>query len=228
MALLSTESPVHSVAFSLNGTLAAGLDNGRVELWDVETGTDRHAEAWGGRVAAVVFSSDGTALASGSWDQVIKLWDVETRREVGTWEVPRESNSLWPLSVAFSPDGSRLASGFQDGTVRLWDVTNQAEVATLEGHTVRVTSVSFSPDGSFLASGGGWDDPTVRLWDAATQARGRHAEGAYRRGSFGVVFLSLTAPPSLRGRRTERSSCGTWLHKGGGHLQGAQGWYSFS
>ncbi len=152
------ENPVHSVAFSQDGILAADWINGRVELWEVESGerigTLRHAE-WG-RVAAVVFSPDGTALASGSWDQVIKVWDVETRREVGTWEVPRESNSLWSLSVAFSPDGSRLASGFQDGTVRLWDVTTQTEVATLEGHTDRVISVSFSPDGrSWLRPGGG-------------------------------------------------------------------------
>ena len=38
-ALLPSESPVHSVSFSLDGTLAAGLDNGRVELWEVETGS---------------------------------------------------------------------------------------------------------------------------------------------------------------------------------------------
>ncbi len=170
LALLPTESPVHSVAFSLDGTLAAGLDNGQVELWEVETGertgTLRHAN-WGG--VAVVFSPDGTKLASGSLEQVIKLWDIETRREVGTWEVPRDSDFYWDISVAFSPDGSRLVSGFQDGTVRLWDIATQTELATLEGHTDRVTSVSFSPDGGLLASAGGWSDPTVRLWDAATQ-----------------------------------------------------------
>ena len=192
LALLPTESAVHSVAFSLGGTLAAGLDNGQVELWEVETGeritTLRHAD-WG-RVTSVAFSRDGTALASGSWDQVIKVWDVETRREVGTWEVPREGNSLWPLSVAFSPDGTRLVSGFQDGTVRLWDIATQTELATLEGHTDRVTSVSFSPDGGLLASAGGWSDPTVRLWDAATQT-----EVATLRGHTGEVrSVSFSSP----------------------------------
>ncbi len=172
LALLPTESAVHSVAFSLDGTLAAGLDNGQVELWEVETGerigTLRHAN-WGG--VTVTFSPDGTRLASGSLEQVIKVWDIETRRVAGTWEVARDSDSYWDIPVAFSPDGSRLLSGFQDGTVRLWDVATQTEVVTLEGHTDRVATVSFSPDGSLLVSAGGWDDPTVRLWDAATQAQ---------------------------------------------------------
>ena len=192
LALLPSENPVHSVAFSQDGILAAGLINGQVELWEVESGerigTLRHAE-WG-RVAAVVFSPDGTALASGSWDQVIKVWDVETRREVGTWEVPRESNSLWSLSVAFSPDGSTLASGFQDRTVRLWDVETQTEVATLKGHTDRVISVSFSPDGGLLASAGGWEDPTVRLWDVATQT-----EVATLIGHTREVYSVAFSPP---------------------------------
>ena len=173
LALLSTESSVRSVVFSLHGALAAGLENGRVELWEVETGerigTLRHAD-WD-RVTAVAFSPDGTSLASGSWEQVIKLWEVESRREMGIWEVPRESDSVWPLPVAFSPDGRRLVSGFQDGTVRLWDVATQTETARLEGHTDRITSVSFSPDGGLLASAGGRGDPTVRLWDTATQAQ---------------------------------------------------------
>ena len=194
LAMLPTETPVHSLAFSLDGTLASGLDNGRVELWGVESGerigTLRHAD-WG-RVTAVVFSPDGTRLASGSWDQVIKVWDVETRREVGTWEVPPESDFLWPLSVAFSPDGTRLVSGFQDGTVRLWDVATQTEVAVLEGHTDRVTSVSFSPDGATLASSGGWDDPTVRLWDVATQAQVAMLRG--HRSKSDVRSVSFSSP----------------------------------
>ena len=113
LALLPATGRVQSVGFSpLDGTLASGLHNGQVELWEVETGertgTLRHAD-WG-RVT-VAYSRDGTALASASWDQVIKLWDVETRDLVGTWEVPRETGNYREIPVAFSPDGTTLVSG---------------------------------------------------------------------------------------------------------------------
>ena len=193
-ALLPTETPVHSVALSLGGTLAAGLDNGQVELWEVETGerigTLSHGRQ---RVTALVFSPDGTALATGSVLQIIKVWDVESRREVGAWDVLQKetdfSISLYPVSVAYSPDGKRLASGFKDGTVRLWDVATQTEVAILEGHTRRVPSVSFSRDGSLLASAGSFDK-TVRIWDVATQAEVARLRGHHEKGSVLSVSFS--------------------------------------
>ena len=187
LALLPTESAVHSVSFSLDGTLAAGVDNGRVELWEVETGERIGALRHGDRgFSTVAFSPDGATLATGSVDQVIKVWDVATWQEVGTWEV--QERSLAPPPVAFSPDGTRLASGGPDGTVRLWDVAAQEEVATLQGHTGWVGSVSFSPDGGLLASGG--DDHTVRLWDAATQAQVATLEGH----TFYVVSVAFSPP----------------------------------
>ena len=168
-ALLPMASPVYSVAISPDGaTLAAGLGNGQVELWEMETGTSmgtlEHGYLW---ITSVAFSPDGNTLASGSEDQTIKLWDVETQAPVATWEVAKKGNGLGSTLVDFSPDGTMLVSGFDDGTVRLWDVATQTEVATLEGHSDGVEAVAFSPDGQTVASGS--FDKTVRLWDVTTR-----------------------------------------------------------
>ncbi len=68
------------------------------------------------RVRSVCFSPDGKKLASGSADETVRLWDVET----GACVRKLEGHGDVVSSVCFSPDGRRLASGSDDSTVRLW------------------------------------------------------------------------------------------------------------
>ncbi len=69
-------------------------------------------------VNSVAFSPDSKYLASGSHDDTVKLWSVESQKEVTTMK--GHSSSVY--SVAFSPDGKYLASGSEDNTVKLWSV----------------------------------------------------------------------------------------------------------
>jgi WD40 repeat protein len=123
------------------------------------------------RVWSVAFSPDGQWLASGSEDNTMRLWEVETGQQVRTFA--GHASSVY--SVAFSPDGRLLASGSADHTVRLWEVDTGRQVRTLEGHTESVYSVAFSPDRRLLASGS-WDN-TVRLWEVETGRQVRTLEG---------------------------------------------------
>ncbi len=67
-------------------------------------------------VYAVAFSPDGNTLASGSSDNSIRLWDVQSGKERQV--LLGHLNPVW--SVAFSPDSDSLASGSLNGTLRLW------------------------------------------------------------------------------------------------------------
>jgi WD40 repeat protein len=57
-------------------------------------------------------------LASGSWDKTVKLWSIESQKEITTLQ----GHKHFVTSVAFSPDGKYLASGSWDGTIKLWSV----------------------------------------------------------------------------------------------------------
>ena len=66
----------------------------------------------------VAFSPDGAVIASGSRNQSVMLWDVESGRRMRHLQ----GHTGAVRSVAFSPDGTTLASGSEDGAVALWDV----------------------------------------------------------------------------------------------------------
>ncbi|KIJ26014.1 hypothetical protein M422DRAFT_192783, partial [Sphaerobolus stellatus SS14] len=123
---------------------------------------------------SVGFSPDGTKIVSGSYDNIVRLWDACTGQSLGQ---PLEGHQHGVSSVGFSPDETKIVSGSWDNTVRLWDAcTGQSLKQPLEGHQDGVSSVGFSPDGTKIVSGSG--DNTVRLWDACTgQSLGHPLEG---------------------------------------------------
>lgn len=105
-------------------------------------------------VSAITFSPDGKYLASCSVDKTIKLWEVETGREVRTFR-PKTAGTT---SVDFSPDGKLLVvgayGGFGDG-ISLWNVSDGRKVRTFQIGKIKegtTLSVAFSPDGELIAA----------------------------------------------------------------------------
>jgi len=72
----------------------------------------------GKEVRSIAFRPSGEILASGSYDQTVRLWDIRSGEYLKTWQGHNSSFD----SVAFSPLGEIFASTGYDETVRLWDI----------------------------------------------------------------------------------------------------------
>jgi WD40 repeat protein len=124
----------------------------------------------------IVYSPDGTFLASGGYDNCVRLWDPKSGREIRVLKGHRSFVNY----IALSADGKWLASGSQDADPRLWDVATGKLQQRFVGHTAPIERLALSPDGKVLASS--CQIATLRMWDTQTgkEIRSIPIEKAYR------------------------------------------------
>ena len=131
--------------------------------------------------AGFTFSPDGTTVASGGQDNVVRLWDTTARQPSGLKKFfgvftdnrsPRltiQGHTVHVRTLAFSPDGKMLAGGSNAGSIHLWDAHTGTKFFTFTGHSNRVSAVAFSPDGKTLASGS--QSGEICLWDTVNETK---------------------------------------------------------
>ncbi|NKY42664.1 TIR domain-containing protein [Nocardia cerradoensis] len=136
---------------------------GVLRHWDTTDGgaqTISVADAFGLRV----IDPDGRWVAVSGRDDVIRLWDADSRsvREL------RTATGRPPRAVAISRSARVMVTGEADGAVLLRDtVTGDSRPMPDSGHTT-VTSVAISPDGRWVATGDGAG--AVRIWDTTANS----------------------------------------------------------
>ncbi len=147
-----------SLALSNDGSILIS-GGSSLRVWNLVEDTYAEFPSAGRAIECVALSDDGTRVASGHKAHVVKSWDLETQKQLGTYR----GHTKAIRAVAFSPDGATLASGDVADSVRVWDVASEQQVAALMGR-----EVAFSPDGNMLAAAGRIQ--TVQLWELSNRA----------------------------------------------------------
>ena len=110
-------------------------------------------------VKAVAVTPDGKHAISGSDDNTLKVWDIESGEELQRLE----GHTRLINAVAVTPDGKRVISGSDDNTLKVWDLKNGELLWTLKGHTDLVITVAVMPDSRSAISAS--HDHTLKVWD---------------------------------------------------------------
>ena len=143
---------MEALAFSSNGqSLAAGSGQGVIRVWDqLRQVTERIYETPDSSgISSLSFSLDGSTIASGLYDGRILLWNVPSRKVIGT--LAGHSGQI--LSLGYLPDGNHVISASADNSVVVWDTGTRQRALTVMGFTDPVNAVAFSSDGKMLAAG---------------------------------------------------------------------------
>jgi len=134
--LIGHSSYVNSVTVSPDGSLcASGGKDGVAMLWDLHEGKELSNLKAGGEINDLCFSPNRYWLC-GAVGPEIKIWDLETKEEVGVIKgvekegaqqseqkkTKKRHNPLPILctSLAWSHDGKTLFAGYSDGRVGIW------------------------------------------------------------------------------------------------------------
>jgi len=156
--------------------LISGSDDHTLFLWDlfssstsIAVSSDESSHTNGGKlkpqarltghqrqVSHVVFSPDGRWVASGSWDNSVRLWEGRTGKFIATLR-----GHVAPVyRLAWSADSRLLISASKDSTLKIWDLKTYKLKTDLPGHTDEVYCVDFVADK--VVSGG--RDCVVKIW----------------------------------------------------------------
>jgi WD40 repeat protein len=144
-------------------TVALEMDEGKVALYEIATGTIRRTFAKKPPAPATGLMVRGRVMGFVSYG-------VDNNQGVGT-------------RLGFSPDGKTLFYGAPDRALYLWDLATGKELTTLKGHTGGITAIAVSPDGTTVATAS--SDTTGLVWDVAhLDRRGFEAKNLYHEDAW--------------------------------------------
>ncbi|MEW6495299.1 MAG: serine/threonine protein kinase, partial [Cyanobacteriota bacterium] len=155
-----------------NGKTLASVNGGTsIKIWDMPTGKLQHTLETSSSemscspnsvlpfaLSSIAISPDGNTLVSGSYDGILKFWNLGTGELRSTFKIGKVND------LAISPDSQLLASIHQNYAILIWDIKSGKLLAELSGYPDEFVNVHFSPDGQTLLSQS--RDGIIRVWQS--------------------------------------------------------------
>uniref|UniRef100_A0A8C3G4Z4 Angio-associated migratory cell protein n=1 Tax=Cyclopterus lumpus TaxID=8103 RepID=A0A8C3G4Z4_CYCLU len=140
-----------------NSLAVTGGEDDKAFVWRVSDG-EVLLECTGHKdsVTCAVFSHDSSMVATGDMSGMIKVWKVEAKEEIWSFEV---GDLEW---LEWHPCAPVLLAGTDDGNVWMWKIPS-GDCKTFQSSACQATSGKVLPDGKRAVVG--YEDGTVRVWD---------------------------------------------------------------
>ena len=163
----STESN-YTLSFSPTENIFAVANYGTIEIWQEKTEKSKLLAKKKGsdkNINDISFSPDGSTIAFGGADGIVKLWqkrgkDWNHYKEETLQNGPNLSVPSTVNSVSFIHDGNIITSGSIDGILRLWkkdgSFLNEFNCGS------PINDVAFNPQGNIVGCA---TDNDLRLWN---------------------------------------------------------------
>lgn len=167
--------------------------------YQFDQSNDGHSD----RIFELLFSPDSKYLASSSYDNSVKIWDMDSKSKTFAQCIYNFNRA--PCSLTFSPCGKYLALG--DYNIYILDLDRNNRTFKQCIHTIYngfgIETLLFSPCGRYLISGN--YDGFIKIWsinnNEFTHIHSAHRiHGGHRDTVYALVF----------------SPCGKYLVSGGG------------
>lgn len=158
-------TPLSTAIAPPGSPIAIGLDNGTLCLyWPTTDQLKCDPTAHQKQILHLAFSPDSHFLASASFDETAKLWQVSSTGLQLQQTLPHPAKVR---AISFSPLGNLLATGANDGQIGVFQLDAQSKSSFqspifYQAHTGQVNSVEIDATGNYLLSGGA--DGYTRLW----------------------------------------------------------------
>ncbi len=157
------ETGITDIDFASDGAFALSASgDGRLILWDVETGDGVLLPEQEKAYTAVAISNDDRYALSGTDDGRLTLWNMETRTVEEELLIGGVGSS--PIrAIDFSPVNMDALVSFDDASIQKWDIESRQQVGTFAGHEDVVWAITFDSVGEYALSAS--KDQSVILWD---------------------------------------------------------------